>query len=201
MLFRSEQIPHFSTVSYNFKHRYTEKTIEEIFYWILNEIETAGYLSPEAVFVDGTHIKANANLKKAVKKAVPQAAKIYEKQLMEEINEERNDHGKKPFDETKPPEEKEISESTTDPESGVFHKGERKKCFAYTAQTCCDKNGYIMDVRLTRVEPVTVSLAAFYRLAYAYSCKATALLQISHCANRKKAAERNSLTLQINNFL
>ena len=142
----NEQIPHFSTVSYNFKHRYTEKTIEEIFYWILNEIETAGYLSPEAVFVDGTHIKANANLKKAVKKAVPQAAKIYEKQLMEEINEERNDHGKKPFDETKPPEEKEISESTTDPESGVFHKGEHKKCFAYTAQTCCDKNGYVMDV-------------------------------------------------------
>ena len=81
----NEQIPHFSTVSYNFKHRYTEKTIEEIFYWILNEIETAGYLSPEAVFVDGTHIKANANLKKAVKKAVPQAAKTYEKQLMEEI--------------------------------------------------------------------------------------------------------------------
>ena len=142
----NEQIPHFSTVSYNFKHRYTEKTIEEIFYWILNEIETAGYLSPEAVFVDGTHIKANANLKKAVKKAVPQAAKIYEKQLMEEINEERNDHGKKPFDETKPPEEKEISESTTDPESGVFHKGEHKKCFAYTAQTGCDKNGYVMDV-------------------------------------------------------
>ena len=142
----NEQIPHFSTVSYNFKHRYTEKTIEDIFYWILNEIETAGYLSPEAVFVDGTHIKANANLKKAVKKAVPQAAKIYEKQLMEEINEERNDHGKKPFDESKPPEEKEISESTTDPESGVFHKGEHKKCFAYTAQTCCDKNGYIMDV-------------------------------------------------------
>ena len=28
-----------------------------------------------------------------------------------------------------------------------------------------------MDVRLTRVEPVTVSLAAFYRLAYAYFCK------------------------------
>ena len=43
---------------------------------------------PEAVFVDGTHIKANANMKKAVKKAVPKAAKVYEKQLMEEINEE-----------------------------------------------------------------------------------------------------------------
>ena len=31
----NEQIPHFSTISYNFKHRYTEATIEEIFYWIL----------------------------------------------------------------------------------------------------------------------------------------------------------------------
>lgn len=141
-----ESIPHFSTISYNFKHRYTEKTIEEIFYWILEEINDAGYLSPEAVFVDGTHIKANANLKKAVKKAVPQAAKTYEKQLMEEINEDRNEHDKKPFDKTKPPKDKEITQSTTDPESGVFHKGEHKKCFAYTAQTGCDKNGYVMDV-------------------------------------------------------
>lgn len=87
----NEQIPHFSTVSYIFKHRYTEKTIEE-------------------------------------------------------INEEQNDHGKKPFDGPKPPEEREISESTTDPEIGVFHKGEHKKCFAYIAQTGCDKNGYVMDV-------------------------------------------------------
>lgn len=142
----NEPIPHFSTISYNFKHRYTEITIEEIFYWVLGEINNAGYLSPEAVFVDGTHIKANANLKKAVKKAVPQAAKTYEKQLMEEINEDRSEHDKKPFDEIKPPKEKEISQSTTDPESGVFHKGEHKKCFAYTAQTGCDKNGYVMEV-------------------------------------------------------
>lgn len=141
-----EEIPHFSTISYNFKNRYTERTIEEIFYWILSEINHAGYLSPEAVFVDGTHIKANANLKKAVKKAVPQAARTYEKQLMEEINEDRNEHGKKPFDKSKPHADKEISQSTTDPESGVFHKGEHKKCFAYTAQTGCDKHGYVMEV-------------------------------------------------------
>lgn len=31
----NEPIPHFPTISYNFKHRYTEQTIEEIFYWIL----------------------------------------------------------------------------------------------------------------------------------------------------------------------
>ncbi len=106
----------------------------------------ASDLKLAAVFVDGTHIKANANIKKVVKKAVPQAAKIYEKQLMEEINEDRESHNKKPFDGTKEPEEKVINESTTDPESGVFHKGEHKKCLAYTAQTGCDKNGYVMDV-------------------------------------------------------
>lgn len=142
----NEEIPHFSTISYNFKHRYTERTIEGIFYWILNEIEEAGYLSPETVFIDGTHIKANANIKKVVKKAVPQAAKRYEEELMAEINQDRENHGKKPFDGPKPPEEKEITISETDPESGVFHKGEHKKCFAYTAQTGCDKNGYVMDV-------------------------------------------------------
>ena len=43
----NEPIPHFSTISYNFKHRYTEQTIEEIFYRILKEISKAGYLSPE----------------------------------------------------------------------------------------------------------------------------------------------------------
>ena len=142
----NEQTPHFSTISYNFKHRYTPEVVEEIFHWILSEINSAGYLSPEAVFIDGTHIKANANTKKAVKKAVPTAAKRYEEELMKEINEEREENGKKPFDGPKPPQEKEIKESTTDPESGVFHKVEHKKCFAYAAQTACDKNGYIMDV-------------------------------------------------------
>jgi hypothetical protein len=112
----------------------------------LNEIERAGYLSPETVFIDGTHIKANANIKKVIKKAVPQAAKRYEEELMAEINHDREEHDKKPFDGSKPPKEKEITTSKTDPESGVFHKGEHKKCFAYAAQTGCDKNGYVMDV-------------------------------------------------------
>ena len=142
----NEKTPHFATVSYNFKHRFTEELIEKIFNWILSEINSAGYLAPEAVFIDGTHIKANANMKKAVKKAIPEAAKVYEEQLMKEINEDREEHGKKPFDGPKAPEEKTVSESRTDPESGVFHKGEHKKCFAYAAQTACDKNGYVMDV-------------------------------------------------------
>ena len=60
----TQPLPHFATVSYAFRHRFTEEVIEEVFRWILEEIAQAGYLSPEVVFVDGTHIKANANLKK-----------------------------------------------------------------------------------------------------------------------------------------
>lgn len=145
----SERTPHFTTLSNNFCHRFTEKTVESVFDWILSEINNAGYLSPEAVFIDGTHIKANANMKKAVKKAIPEAAKVYGEQLLDEINQDRENHDKKPFDDNnKPPKEKIVTESTTDPECGVFHKGEHKKCFAYTAQTACDKNGYVLDVTL-----------------------------------------------------
>ena len=55
-----EETPHFSTVSYNFRHRFTEETVDQVFRWILEEVAEAGYLSPKAVFIDGTHIKANA---------------------------------------------------------------------------------------------------------------------------------------------
>ena len=159
----SDKIPHFSTVSYNFKHRYSMEVIDKVFEWILSEIEKAGFLSPEAVFIDGTHIKANANIKKAVKKAIPEASKIYEEELMKEINKDRTAHGKKPLKSHKEDDsddyddeegnggasansEKIVTVSTTDPECGVFHKGEHKKCMAYAAQTACDKHGYIMGV-------------------------------------------------------
>lgn len=65
----AEKIPHFATISYNFKHRFTEKTIEDVFHWVLNEIAARNMLSPEAVFIDGTHIKASANMKKRIQKA------------------------------------------------------------------------------------------------------------------------------------
>ena len=64
----NDELPHFSTVSYNFRHRYTEETIEQVFRWILWEANQAGALTPDAVFIDGTQIKANANINKKIKK-------------------------------------------------------------------------------------------------------------------------------------
>ena len=95
----NEQVPHFSTVSYNFKHRFNTASVEYIFRWVLKAAADEGYLDTEAVFVDGTHIKASAKLKKQARKAVPKEAKRYAHELFDEINKDREVHGKKPFDE------------------------------------------------------------------------------------------------------
>ncbi len=87
-------------------------------------------------------------------KKIPKVAKIYEEQLMKEINADREEHSKKPFHDPKPLGTKVIRESTTDPESGIFHKGEHQKCHAYLAQTACDRHGYVIDVT---VNPGNVS--------------------------------------------
>lgn len=142
-----EKIPHFSTVSYNFLHRFDSDMFEEIFTLILNEGIDSGYVKPAVIFVDSTHIKANANRKKQMKVHVPVAVKKYEEQLHKEIDEDREDHGKKPLKDKEDEEETvEKTVSTTDPESGLFCKGEHERCFAYEAQTACDKNNFILDV-------------------------------------------------------
>ncbi len=99
-----------------------------------------------------THVKACANSNKLQQKDVQEEALFYEEQLRKEINEDRIAHGKKPLKDkddddnpssgesgSKP--EKEIKVSTTDPDSGWFHKGKHKQVFAYARQTACDKHG------------------------------------------------------------
>ena len=154
----SQNLPHFATISYAFCHRFTAEVIEGVFRWILEEVARAGYLSPEVVFVDGTHIKANANLKKRMKKEIPVAAKRYQEQLDAEIEADRAAHGKKPLKKkdddddstpSAPSRQKTVTESTTDPDSGVFQKGEHRKCFAYEAHTVCDRRGYVLETEVT----------------------------------------------------
>ena len=116
----TEEIPHFSTVSYNFKHRFNTATVEYVFRWVLKAAAEEGCLDTEALFVDGTHIKASANLKKQAKKSVPVEAKRYARELFDEINKDREDHDKPPFgDKDGGSGEKETVVSTTDPEAGV----------------------------------------------------------------------------------
>ena len=68
----------------------------------MEEVTNAGCLLPEVVFVDRTHIKANANRKKHVKKSIPISAKRYQEQRDEEIKADRSAHGKKPLKKQQP---------------------------------------------------------------------------------------------------
>ena len=136
-------------------------SVEYIFRWILKAAADEGYLDTEVIFVDGTHIKASANLKKQARKAISKEAKRYAHELFDEINTDREAHGKKPFDENNngndsgsgdnsgESEMVEKTVSTTDPECDVFHKGEHKKVFAYEAHTACDKHNFILGVHVT----------------------------------------------------
>ena len=56
-----EEIPHFSTVSYAFCHRFPEDLTMEIFEHILNKALNNRMVDPRTVFIDGTHIKASAH--------------------------------------------------------------------------------------------------------------------------------------------
>ncbi|MGI6746905.1 MAG: IS1182 family transposase [Anaerovoracaceae bacterium] len=145
----TSSVPHFSTFGKNYTRRFKGTNLfEQIFEKILEECFLHGMIDPSVIFVDATHIKANANKKKSIKKLVKVQAMGYESKLLQEINEDRQAHGKKPFadkeDDDEDPPTKEVQQSTSDPESGLFHKGEHKKDFAYVTQTACDQNGWVL---------------------------------------------------------
>lgn len=155
-----DPVPNYSTWSQNYIRRYESSDVfEKIFDHILGQAIDFGYVDMKTVFGDSTHQKANANKNKYKDKEVQIVKKVYEDALLEEINEDRKKHGKKPIrdihrkelnydeksgDEKEDTDTKHIKISKTDPESGLFHKGEKEKCFAYSHQTFCDKNGFVL---------------------------------------------------------
>jgi len=116
-------------------------------------------VDPSEIFIDGTHIKASANKKKYQKEQVAKTAKIYQEQLSKEVAAEREALGKKASkkdDDDETPgggsstgEMTEKKVSTTDPDSGLFVKGEHEKQFAYEAHTACDRKGFVLGVYVT----------------------------------------------------
>ena len=81
----------------------------------------------------------------------PQQAKRYTKELFAEVDQAREEHEKKSFDDndSKLPREKEVIVSATDPDSGVFRKGKHTQCFAYEAHTARDKHNFVLEVEVT----------------------------------------------------
>ena len=150
-----DSVPHFTTFGKNYTRRFKDTDLfEQIFQRILEECYKFKLVDPTEVFVDATHVKAHANGKKMQRRIAEQEARFYDDMLRKEIDEDREAHGKKPLkrhddDDSKGGGvgggvEKEIKVSTTDPESGWFHKGEHKEVFAYAIETACDKHGWIL---------------------------------------------------------
>ena len=154
-----DKVPHFSTFGKNYKRRFEGTDLfEQIFTKILFQCMKQGLVDTDTIFVDATHVKAAANRKKAKKILVAKkSAKYYEEQLRKEIDEDRELHEKKPLKDKDDDDNnsssggnvetpmKEQKQSTTDPESGWFHKGEHKEVFAYAVEAACDKHGWILD--------------------------------------------------------
>ncbi len=149
-----DKVPHFTTFGKNYTRRFKDTDLfEQIFSRILEECFRHGCVKPKEVFVDATHVKACANSKKYTTEMVREEALFYEKQLQEEIASDRAEHDKKPLKDKDDDDEtggngngglKEEKQSTTDPDSGWFHKGEHKQVFAYSVETACDRNGWIL---------------------------------------------------------
>lgn len=153
----TDKVPHFTTFGKNYTRRFKDTDIfEQIFTRILEECIKHKLVEPKEIFVDATHVKACANGKKSVTETVKKEALFYEEQLKKEINEDREAHGKKPLkDDDEDGSEggdgaKEEKRSTTDPESGWFHKGEHKEVFAYSIETACDKHGWVLGYTVNR---------------------------------------------------
>lgn len=157
-----QKIPNYSTWSQNYRRRYAGSDIfEQIFQLILEACFKAGFIDLESVFGDSTHQKANANKHHYTIEQIQVAEKAYTQQLNDEINEDRAEHGKKPLKEKENIElgfeeatgkeitiegRHEVKKSTVDPDAGLFHKGEKEKCFAYSHSIFTDRNGFVLTV-------------------------------------------------------
>lgn len=94
----NEKIPHFTTYVKNYSKRFGDNYLfQEFFEVILDKAFANDLIDPDAIFVDGTHMKASANKNKKHKELVEDVAKDYQEELDEEINQKRKELGKKPL--------------------------------------------------------------------------------------------------------
>ena len=146
-----EDTPHFSTFSKNYERRFKNSNIfEEIFIEIVNQAIKYNLIDGTTFYTDSTHKKANANKNKYNDEVIKEVKKR-RKWLEEEINEEREKQGKKPFEYKEKIEEKHIKLSKTDPESGYYHRDNKEKGFMYLDhRTVDDKCNIIVDAYITK---------------------------------------------------
>jgi len=146
----TQPIPHFTTFGKNYVRRFKGTDLfERIFTRILEEACHHGLVDPSVLYIDSTHVKANANKRKFIKRLVQEEGKKYQELLEEEINQDREAHGKKPLPKKSKAVWKEVKKSTTDPDSGWFVKNEKEQTFAYSFHAASDQNSFVVSAVVT----------------------------------------------------
>ena len=157
-----ESVPHFSDFSKNYTRKFsqlievvhpitgvieTKSVFAVVFDRILSQAYEKDFIRAAHIYMDSTHIKANANKRKSEEVFIIDERKSYQDALDQECDTYSDETGIKRAKDVEPDVHR-IKQSTVDPESGNFHKGEHEKQFAYLAQTTCDQNGFILGVKL-----------------------------------------------------
>ena len=78
-----DKVPHFSTFGKNYSRRFKDTDLfEQIFSKILEGCYKFRLVDPSEVFVDGTHVKAQANNKKMQKRIAHKEALFFEEKCV-----------------------------------------------------------------------------------------------------------------------
>ena len=148
----TDSVPDHSTISFNRHKRFADTNVfQEVFDEIVRQAMKHRMVAGRVLFSDSTHIKANANKRKLVKKTVPESTKEYLNELDAAVAGDRKKNGKKPLKLKKyVPKEKEIKVSTTDPESGYMYRTGKPEGFFYLEHRTVDmKYNIVTDVHVT----------------------------------------------------
>lgn len=148
----TDKVPDHSWLSKN-RDRFKDSDIyQEIFEAIVFQAISRKLVDGRTLYTDSTHLKANANKNKFIKKEVAKSTRSYLADLEDAINKDREEHGKKPLkkkdddNDTK----KETKVSTTDPDSGYMVRDNKPKGFFYLDHRTVDgKYSIITDTYVT----------------------------------------------------
>ncbi|MCA0972855.1 IS1182 family transposase [Halobacillus litoralis] len=150
-----DPIPDHSTISFNRHKRFHNTTVfKDIFEEIVRQAQDHRLADGRILLTDSTHIKANANKNKYVRKVKTEKIPHYFEELEEDVQKDRAEHGKKlkpkkarVSTSTKP---KMTRESVTDPDSGFLMRDHKPQGFFYLDHRTVDaKYNIITDTHVT----------------------------------------------------
>lgn len=147
-----DRVPDHSTISQNRHGRFAQSMIfQEIFDEIVLQAVQRKLVGGRSLYTDSTHLKASANKNRLTTEEVEETTRAYLDELEEAVNEDREQHGKKPLD-PKPAasKRKSVKKSTTDPDSGYMVREGKPEGFFYLDHRTVDgENNIITDVHVT----------------------------------------------------